>query len=49
MAKRRARSPARPSRAYVQGLKVRRRWLGKEYVDKAFAEADDFTIDLSTT
>ena len=42
MAKRRA----RPSRAYVEGLKIRRRWLGKEYVDKAFAEADDFTIDL---
>src|SRR5512147_3051092 len=29
------------SRAFVEGLKVRRRWLGK-----AFVEADDFTIDL---
>ena len=34
------------SKAYVAGLKVRRRWLGKDYVDKAFRDADDFTIDL---
>ena len=34
------------SKAYAEGLKARRRWLGKEYVDKAFREADDFTIDL---
>ena len=34
------------SRAYVEGLKARRRWLGKAYVDKAFRDADDFTIDL---
>jgi 4-carboxymuconolactone decarboxylase len=40
-----AKSPRR-SPAYVAGLKVRRRWLGKEYVEKAFKEADDFTIDL---
>jgi 4-carboxymuconolactone decarboxylase len=40
-----AKSPRR-SPAYVAGLKVRRRWLGKEYVAKAFKEADDFTIDL---
>jgi 4-carboxymuconolactone decarboxylase len=45
MAKRR-KAPARPSRAYVQGMKVRRRWLGNDYVDQAFAEADDFSIDL---
>jgi len=41
MAKPRKRSPA-----YVAGMKVRRRWLGKDYVEKAFAEADDFSIDL---
>jgi 4-carboxymuconolactone decarboxylase len=34
------------SKAYIAGLKVRRRWLGKAYVDKAFRDADDFTIDL---
>jgi 4-carboxymuconolactone decarboxylase len=27
-------------------LKVRRRWLGKDYVERAFREADDFTLDL---
>ena len=37
---------AHRSRAYIEGLKVRRRWLGKEYVDRAFRNADDFTIDL---
>lgn len=36
----------RQSKAYREGLKVRRRWLGKAYVEKAFREADDFTIDL---
>jgi len=41
MAKSRKRSPA-----YAAGMKVRRRWLGDAYVDKAFAEADDFTLDL---
>ena len=35
-----------PSRTYIEGLKIRRRWLGKAYVDKAFREADDFTRDL---
>jgi len=35
-----------PSKAYTEGLKIRRRWLGRSYVDKAFREADDFTIDL---
>jgi len=34
------------SRAYTEGLRIRRRWLGKAYVEKAFREADDFTIDL---
>jgi len=34
------------SSAYRAGLKVRRRWLGRQYVDKAFREADDFTLDL---
>jgi 4-carboxymuconolactone decarboxylase len=37
---------ARRSKAYTEGLKVRRRWLGKAYVDQAFRNADDFTIDL---
>lgn len=39
-------APARRSKAYIEGLKIRRRWLGKAYVDKAFRDADDFTIDL---
>ena len=34
------------SKAYTAGLKIRRRWLGKAYVDKAFRDADDFTLDL---
>lgn len=38
--------PARPSKAYAAGLKIRRRWLGKAYVDKVFADADDFSLDL---
>ena len=46
MAKSNRSAPARRSRAYVEGLKIRRRWLGKAYVDKAFREADEFTIDL---
>lgn len=45
-----AASPRKPapgrSKSYAEGLKVRRRWLGKEYVDRAFRNADDFTIDL---
>lgn len=32
--------------AYTEGLKVRKKWLGKAYVEKAFREADDFTLDL---
>jgi len=46
MATARRKTPAPGSKAYRDGLKVRRRWLGKAYVDKAFREADDFTIDL---
>jgi 4-carboxymuconolactone decarboxylase len=34
------------SKAYTAGLKIRQRWLGKAYVDKAFRDADDFTRDL---
>ena len=41
-----ARKATKRSKAYVDGLKIRRRWLGKAYVDKAFRDADDFTIDL---
>ena len=40
MAKRSSRHPAKPSKAYRDGLKIRQRWLGKAYVDKAFAEAE---------
>ena len=46
MAKTAKRKSAPRSRAYSEGLKIRRRWLGKAYVDKAFRDADDFTIDL---
>jgi 4-carboxymuconolactone decarboxylase len=46
MARAKRGAPARRSKAYVEGLKMRRRWLGKDYVAKAFREADDFTIDL---
>ncbi len=41
-----ARKKAPRSAAYTRGLAVRRKWLGKAYVDKAFRDADDFTIDL---
>ena len=46
MARKPRKTAARPSKAYIEGLKVRRRWLGKAYVDQAFRDADDFTIDL---
>ena len=46
MANSRNKKPVTRSKAYVEGLKIRRRWLGKAYVDKAFKDADDFTIDL---
>jgi 4-carboxymuconolactone decarboxylase len=44
MARRKASPPK--SRSYTEGLKVRRRWMGGEYVERAFRDADDFTIDL---
>ena len=46
MARAAKRKSAPRSKAYTDGLKIRRRWLGKAYVDKAFRDADDFTIDL---
>jgi 4-carboxymuconolactone decarboxylase len=47
MARTARRKPAVPrSKAFAAGLKIRRRWLGKAYVDKVFREADDFSIDL---
>ncbi|HUK06074.1 MAG TPA: carboxymuconolactone decarboxylase family protein [Burkholderiales bacterium] len=49
MAAPRPRAPLRAgarSKAYAGGLRIRRRWLGGDYVDRAFREADDFTIDL---
>lgn len=44
--KKTAQRPAPRSKAYRDGLAVRRRWMGKAYVAKAFREADDFTLDL---
>jgi 4-carboxymuconolactone decarboxylase len=41
----RRKTPAR-SKSYSEGLKIRRRWMGGEYVERAFRDADDFTIDL---
>ncbi|MSQ55422.1 MAG: 4-carboxymuconolactone decarboxylase [Betaproteobacteria bacterium] len=46
MAKANTKAAAPRSKAYRDGLAVRRKWLGKAYVDKAFRDADDFTIDL---
>jgi 4-carboxymuconolactone decarboxylase len=46
MAKSKSKRQVMRSKAYTEGLKIRRRWLGKDYVDKAFRDADDFTIDL---
>ncbi len=34
------------SKTWHQGYEVRAKVLGKEYVDKAFREADEFTRDL---
>lgn len=42
----RAPAPARRSKAYRDGMKARRRWMGKAYVERAFRDADAFTIDL---
>jgi 4-carboxymuconolactone decarboxylase len=41
-----AKPAARRSKSYSDGLKARRRWMGAEYVDRAFRDADDFSIDL---
>jgi 4-carboxymuconolactone decarboxylase len=41
-----AKTPARRSKAYDEGMRIRRRWMGKAYVEKSFRDADDFTIDL---
>ena len=37
---------ARRSRAYTTGMQMRRRWMGRDYVERAFREADEFTVDL---
>ena len=37
---------ANESRQYQEGLAVRRQVLGPEYVDRARAEADEFTAEL---
>ena len=34
------------SPAWLAGYEARSQLLGKEYVDKAFEQADDFTLDL---
>ena len=36
----------RRSKAYAAAMQMRRRWMGRDYVARAFREADDFTIDL---
>src|SRR3970040_1760821 len=36
----------RRSKACAAGMQMRRRWMGRDYVARAFREADDFTIDL---
>lgn len=41
-----AKARARRSETYERGLKMRRNVLGAELVDRAFAEADDFTIAM---
>ena len=45
MARKRTKAPAR-SKSYSEGLKMRRRWMGAQYVERAFRDADDFTLDL---
>lgn len=37
-----------PSEMYEKGLKVRREVLGNEYVDRALAQADEFSRDFQT-
>lgn len=39
-----AKAAARRSKSYSDGLKVRRRWMGGEYVERAFRDADDFHV-----
>ena len=43
---RRAKAPAPRSKAYRDGMQIRRRWMGSAYVKRAFRDADEFTIDL---
>lgn len=37
-----------PSEMFEKGLKIRREVLGNEYVDRALANADDFSRDFQT-
>ena len=37
-----------PSETYEKGLKIRREVLGNEYVDRALANADEFSGDFQT-
>jgi 4-carboxymuconolactone decarboxylase len=37
---------AKQSKAYAAGMKMRRKWMGRDYVAKAFRDADAFSIDL---
>lgn len=46
MANKATRKASRRSKAYTAGMQMRRRWMGRDYVERAFREADDFTIDL---
>lgn len=46
MARRTVRKQARPTTRFQRGLAVRRAVLGAEYVDRALAEADEFTRPL---
>lgn len=41
-----AKTGVRRSKAYTDGMKIRRRWMGKAYVERAFRDADEFTVDL---
>jgi 4-carboxymuconolactone decarboxylase len=43
MARRTVRKQARPTTRFQRGLAVRRAVLGAEYVDRALADADEFT------
>lgn len=39
-------SNEKKSKAWQQGYEVRSQVLGKEYVEKAFRDSDEFTLDL---